>query len=274
MDKCASETRTKNFCIKIASVVVQCPTAHLLKMKCNRLSCTRRFMVVIISIFCLCYWIFNAHPLLPLNMFKPKFVTAHERPMLQSQNSSLIGWPTLVDESEQAKWYHMPGSINVTWYRNKMMTNADSLVSVYSAYHSPPDNHVALIAVSHVARLLEKNEWPFQHFCAFYDGTNNANSSAVVVEATFFTSYLVFCPLQKFFYPTRVILYRNNSAWDPKVSKPPWTIPIRYNELAVKSGKVAGQDLAVCLKMFFGEPNWLLLLQFFEYYRLQGETQW
>ncbi len=240
----------------------------------NALRCTRWFTVTI-SIFCLCYWIFYAHPLLlnkvPLRMLRPILARPSERPMVQSHNSSLIGPSKLIDESEQSKWYHVPGSIIVTWYKNKSSTNANWLVAVYSAYHSPPGNHVTLIILSDIVTQLKMNQWPFQHFCAFYEGMDDANSSAVVVEATFFTKYLVFCPLRKQFYPARVILYRNNSVWNPQVSKPPWTIPISYNEQAVKSGKVVREDLAICVKIFYGEPNWLLMLQFFEYYRLQGE---
>ncbi len=155
------------------------------------------------------------------------------------------------------------------------------MVAAHAAYFQPLGGHIVIIVLSNAAVLTKKKEWNFTFSCAYYD--DHAHVLAVA-PAKFSRRDTVDCslpsekyfesPYFKEFVPEFVILYRKDSTkFDPLKNAPPWLLPVtnNYKKFTENNGKIDG-DLAICVKIIYGESNWLLLVQFFEYYRLQSMT--
>lgn len=143
-----------------------------------------------------------------------------------------------------------------------------------AAYYQQLGDIVALTAISKVQELKPNGKWNYAFSCAYYDAEQEFLS---VTSARFITRYLVHCDLPKIRskIPENVILFRNDSDFNQKrtFKNPPWTVPVVNNR--ENPGTLQG-EMAVCIKILWGNMkqfNWIMVVQFFEYYKMQNVSK-
>ncbi len=140
-------------------------------------------------------------------------------------------------------------------------------------YFHPVPQKVVLVTFSHeMNRLYQKKEWRWEFFCAFY---NEREEPTGFFPLKFDRSYLAFCEHNADLssVPSFVYVSRNDIPFNFS-SKPPWMAPIiDLGKRKRENGERRTHELVMCLGPLMREQNWLLFIQFFEYYRIHGVTK-
>ena len=152
----------------------------------------------------------------------------------------------------------------------------------FSAYYNPlAPSTLAVSLLSDAAHLVKNSKWPWRHACAYYSSDGRllgVDKGKVHTRSNF---HCVFPLGEK---PASVLVFRVSTDSSRYATNPPWRIPIHYNAVLISDQvrHLVAQDcfqedreapsgrLAACLKVLYNQPNWLMLLQYFEVVQFFG----
>ncbi len=161
-------------------------------------------------------------------------------------------------------WFLSPPDREFRWSR--------SLVAVRSAYFHPDLNRVVLVTISEAPGLMKNHKWPWEHYCRFF---NDKEELVSIVPGYFRTGYLFYCNNTLPYVPHYVYLYRNDFTLTEKAVTPWMLRVVNLQERKVTNHKETQDkaELALCMGPIMRQQNWIMFLQFFEYYRLHGVSK-
>ncbi len=148
-----------------------------------------------------------------------------------------------------------------------------SVIGLRSAYFHPIPQKVVLVTFAHQPKYVfvnVKRRWEF--LCVFYDEKKKLLGR---FPLKFDPRDVAFCENTTALpaVPSFVYVSRNDIPLGD-TSNPPWLAPIvDLDKRLRENGKNRTHELVLCLGPLMREQNWLLFIQFFEYYRIHGVTK-